>query len=81
MTRFWLCVSLCATIASWLALTGPAAAKTCSEQLEVCQGYCARSEGGSPACLRVCGAYLRSCLGSGCWESKIVARQCGFERR
>ncbi len=81
MSRARLCAVLVGMIASLVALTGAAEAKTRSERLKVCQGYCAKSEGGSQGCMRVCGEYLQACLGSGCWESKIVARECGFERR
>ncbi len=63
------------------ALIGPAEAKTCSERLKVCQKFCVRSEGGSPACMSVCSGYLQSCLVSGCWESKYVDKACGFTRQ
>jgi hypothetical protein len=64
-----------------LSLMGPAEAKTCSERLKVCQKFCVRSEGGSPACMSVCGGYLQACLSSGCWESKYVDKDCGFTRQ
>lgn len=69
-----------ASVLGLLALT-PAAAKTCSERPKVCQGFCVKSEGGSPACMSVCSGYLQSCLLTGCWESKYVDKQCGFTRR
>ena len=47
----------------------------------VCQKFCARSEGGSPACMSVCSGYLQTCLESGCWESKYVDKECGFTRQ
>lgn len=64
-----------------LLIVAPAEAKTCSEQLKVCQKFCTRSEGGSPACMSVCGGYLQACLNSGCWESKYVDKDCGFTRQ
>ena len=78
MTRIarWLCV-----LGAAGAFAAPAVAKTCTERLSVCEGYCAKSEAGSPGCMRTCAHYQHACLSSGCWESKIVARQCGFERR
>ena len=64
-----------------LALASPAAAKTCSERLKVCQRFCVRSEGGSPVCMSVCAGYLQTCLASGCWESKYVEKECGLTRQ
>jgi hypothetical protein len=64
-----------------LSLAWSAEAKTCSDRLKVCQKFCARSEGGSPACIAVCGGYLQVCLKSGCWESKYVDKECGFTRQ
>ncbi|MGA8444578.1 MAG: hypothetical protein WB766_05215 [Roseiarcus sp.] len=64
-----------------LLAIGPAEAKTCSDRLRVCQKFCVRSEGGSPACMAVCGGYLQTCLNSGCWESKYVDKECGFTRQ
>ena len=64
-----------------LALNGPAEAKSCSERLRTCQGFCAKTEGGSPRCLAKCGEYRQACLASGCWESKYVSRECGFAKQ
>lgn len=64
-----------------ISTAGPAEAKSCSDRLKTCQGYCAKSSGGSPACLAKCGEYRQECLSSGCWESKIVAKECGFARQ
>ena len=64
-----------------LGLIGPAEAKTCSDRLRVCQKFCSKSEGGRPACLAKCGEILRTCLASGCWESKYVDKECGFTQQ
>jgi hypothetical protein len=64
-----------------LSLTGPAEAKSCSERMQVCRGYCAKSLSNSPACLAKCGEFRQECLSSGCWESRIVAKECGFNRQ
>jgi hypothetical protein len=61
-------------------LPSAASAGSCSDRKKVCFGYCQKSRGGMPKCLAVCEGYLRECLSSGCWESKIVAKQCGFSR-
>jgi hypothetical protein len=81
MSGLWLGARLLGTLATLALLAEPAASKTCSDRLSVCEGYCAKSEGNSRGCVRTCGNYHQACLSSGCWESKIVARQCGFERR
>jgi hypothetical protein len=52
--------------------------KTCSDRLRVCQGYFAKSRGDSPACHAECVELRQERLSSGCWESKIVAKECGF---
>jgi hypothetical protein len=72
---------LCATAALVLAVSSPADAKSCTERLKTCQGFCAKTEGGSPRCLAKCGEYRQACLASGCWESKYVSRECGFARQ
>jgi hypothetical protein len=63
-----------------LLSASPASAGSCSERKKVCFGYCQKSRGAMPQCFSVCEGYLRECLSSGCWESKIVAKQCGFSR-
>jgi hypothetical protein len=64
-----------------LALGGAAQAMTCSERLQVCHGYCAKSMGDSQACHSKCRQFQQECVASGCWESKVVAKQCGFARQ
>ena len=72
---------LCAALALILALSAPAEAKSCSERILTCQGFCAKTEGGSPGCLAKCREYRQACLASGCWESKYVSKECGFARQ
>ncbi len=64
-----------------LALGGSAQAITCSERLQVCHGYCAKSMGDTPRCHAKCRQFHAECMASGCWESKVVAKQCGFARQ
>jgi hypothetical protein len=73
--------ALCVAMTMVLALSAPADAKSCSERLKTCQGFCAKTEGGSPGCLAKCGEYRQTCLASGCWESKYVSKECGFARQ
>ena len=70
-----------AIVALILALGGSVQAKTCSERLQVCDGYCIKSMGDSPGCHARCRQFHRECMGSGCWESRVVAKQCGFARQ
>jgi hypothetical protein len=58
-----------------LALSGIAQAKTCSDRLQVCNGYCVKSMGDNPRCHAKCRQLDQECMSSGCWESKIVAKQ------
>ena len=76
-----ICAGLGAAAALVLALTARAEAKSCSERLRTCQGFCAKTEGGSPGCLAKCGEYRQACLASGCWESKYVSKECGFAKQ
>ena len=64
-----------------LLAIGPAGAKTCSERINVCKRFCAKTERDSPGCLAACAGYREQCLASGCWESKYVAKECGFTRQ
>ena len=76
----WTCAAG-AIAALLLSTTGPADAKSCSERMLVCRGYCAKTLNDSPACLAKCGEYRQECLSSGCWESRVVAKECGFARQ
>ena len=57
-----MCAELGAVAALVLALGAPADAKSCTERLKTCQGFCAKTEGGSPGCLAKCGEYRQACL-------------------
>jgi hypothetical protein len=37
--------------------------------------------GDSPGCHAKCRQFHQECMASGCWESKVVAKQCGFARQ
>ncbi len=78
--RCWI-MAVGATGALLLALSGSAEAMTCSERLQVCHGYCAKSMGDTPGCHAKCRQFSQECMASGCWESKVVAKQCGFTRQ
>ena len=64
-----------------LVICGPASAITCSERLQVCHRYCIKSMADKPACHDKCQEIQGQCLSTGCWESKITARQCGIVRQ
>jgi predicted transcriptional regulator len=53
-------------------------AKSCSDRRQVCFGYCEKSNKNLAGCKAVCESYMNTCMSTGCWESKIVAKQCGF---
>ncbi len=58
-----------------------AANQTCTERLEVCSAYCEKTYHNSPKCAKACREFLETCLATGCWESKVSAKRCGFGRR
>jgi hypothetical protein len=74
-------VAVGATAALLVALSGAAQAMTCSERLQVCNSYCVKSMGDTPGCHAKCRQFHQECMASGCWESKVVAKQCGFARQ
>ena len=63
------------------AFFGPAAAMSCSERLQICHGYCIKSMADRPGCHDKCREFHAQCLSSGCWESRVVAKQCNFVRQ
>ena len=75
------CVAAGAAAALQLVIFGPASAITCSERLQVCHRYCIKSMADKPACHDKCQEIQGQCLSTGCWESKITARQCGIVRQ
>ena len=60
----------------------PAFAKNCTERQQVCFRYCDRSyqQKGHEACRAACGNYLSICQSTGCWETKVTAKECGFAK-
>ncbi len=74
-------VAVAAIGAALFGLAGAAQAMTCSERQQVCHGYCVKSMGDTPGCHAKCRQFHEECMASGCWESKVVARQCGFARQ
>lgn len=81
MARAFTRMAALAMAAAMLTAGGAVQAKTCSDRVQVCDGYCAKSMGDTPGCHAKCRQYQQECLASGCWESKVVARQCGFARQ
>ncbi len=67
-----LCLALLPTMAS---------AGTCTERQQVCLAYCAKNYNNAPKCLEACSNYRTDGLSTGCFETKITAKQCGFTRR
>ena len=59
----------------------PAAADSCTERQQVCFSYCQKTESNSPPCLAACRGYLAECMSTGCWESRVSGKRCGFDRR
>ncbi len=66
-----------------IALTAimPVLAETCSDRKEVCYAYCDKSSPNVPKCREVCGSILNTCMATGCWESRITAKRCGFAKQ
>jgi len=57
-----------------------AAGQTCTERRQVCLAYCEKTYHNSPKCAKACVEFHKTCLATGCWESKVTAKRCGFGR-
>lgn len=51
---------------------------TCTQRRDVCFAYCEKSEDNSPQCRNACDKLHSECMSTGCWESKVAAKRCGF---
>ena len=58
-----------------------AAAQTCAGRQQVCFAYCEKNYNNAPNCRNACADYLNICISTGCWESKVTAKRCGFSRQ
>jgi hypothetical protein len=65
----------------YMAAGAPAFATTCTERQQVCFAYCEKTYKNAPKCIEACKEYLGICLSTGCWESKVTAKRCGFTKQ
>lgn len=61
--------------------TAPAFAITCTDRQQVCFAYCKKNYNDAPPCRATCGNLLATCMSTGCWESKVTAKQCGITKQ
>jgi hypothetical protein len=54
---------------------------TCTDRQQVCFRYCEKTYANVPRCKATCAQLLSDCMSSGCWESKVTARQCGITKQ
>jgi hypothetical protein len=73
-------VLLVALILSIFA-AAPSYAMTCTDRQKVCFAYCEKNYANAPRCRAVCEQLLNTCMSTGCWESKVTARQCGITKQ
>ena len=76
MALFVLGVSLLSSFA-----TTPSHAITCTDRQQVCFRYCEKNYANVSRCKATCAQLLSDCMSSGCWESKVTARQCGITKQ
>ena len=60
---------------------GSAQAMTCTDRLQVCHNFCIKGMSNSPGCHAKCREIHQECMASGCWESRITARECDIDRK
>ena len=58
----------------------PVFAATCTERQQVCFAYCEKTYNNSPKCRATCEDLVSICKATGCWESKVAAKRCDFDR-
>lgn len=60
----------------------PVFAKNCTDRQRVCLLYCDKSyqQKGHEACRAACGNFMSVCQSTGCWESRVTAKECGFSK-
>ena len=79
--RFVLGASLVLSVSVGSIASTPAFAITCTDRQQVCFAYCEKNYNNAPPCRATCGQLLNTCMSTGCWESKITAKQCGISRQ
>jgi len=78
--RHYLSVGMLGLIAL-IAGAPPTYAESCSGRLHVCHAYCEKTYNNAPRCLGTCQGLFEGCKSTGCWESRITAKRCGFSRQ
>jgi hypothetical protein len=58
-----------------------ALAATCTERQQVCFAYCEKTYKNAPKCRDACSDYHKKCILTGCWESNVTAKRCGFSKQ
>jgi hypothetical protein len=64
-----------------ISATMPSHAMTCTDRQQVCFRYCQKTYANAPQCRATCARLLSDCMSTGCWESRVTARQCGITKR
>ena len=81
MRRFISAMFLIGILYFFSATSQTFAAQTCTERQQVCFAYCEKTYKNAPKCTDACKDYLGICLSTGCWESKVTAKRCGFAKQ
>jgi hypothetical protein len=74
-------MSLLAGIVISVSVATPGHAITCTDRQQVCFRYCEKNYANVARCKATCGSLLNNCMSTGCWESKVTARQCGITKQ
>lgn len=71
-----------ALIAGYACAAMPAtAAPTCSERQTACHRYCDDKMAAVAQCDPACDGMFRSCLETGCWDSPVGGKKCGYTKK
>jgi len=61
--------------------TFAAAAPTCSGREAECHRYCDDKMVGITQCDPACDGMVKSCLETGCWDSPVTGKKCGYTKK
>jgi hypothetical protein len=57
------------------------AAPTCADRQKACHRYCDDKMSTSIQCDPACDSLFSSCVETGCWDSPVAGKKCGYVKR
>ena len=57
------------------------AAPSCSARQKACHVYCNEKMPTATQCDPACDGFYASCMETGCWDSPITGKKCGYDKK